>query len=88
MLSRLTGAQSWRRRYFVLEGTMLRYYAGVGQAEKGCMDCAGLQQVKVAPSKDKPFQFYIRTQERTLHLQAGDDESMQGWVAAFRGIMA
>ena len=76
---------AWKKRYFKMEGTTLRYYGSLEQAQlrvsaKGAIDLRGLNRGDVQAVADKPLEFKLVTLGRAYHLKAADPASAQRWL--------
>ena len=75
--------RSWRRRFCVLQGGELLYYAG--EELRGIVPVRGAQ-VDVAPpeTRGRHHAFVVRHPKRTFHAAAESAAELDGWVRALR----
>lgn len=83
----LLGALAWKRRWFVLEPLLLRYYAqsSDGCAPKGTIPFSGWVEVArtgVAGAAAHAHAFVVRTGSTSHVFQAPSDEDADAWVTA------
>ena len=76
------GFKSWKKRWFVLEGGALTYYAKKGGEKKGEIQLKTCGSTRAEDYKDKPHCFKIVTTSRTYHFCAPDGNSMKEWIEA------
>ena len=54
---------------------------------RGFMDLSLLQSVNLAPKAEKPYRFYIISNNRALYLQTETDEEQKSWVDIFQKVI-
>eukprot|EP00736_Rhodelphis_marinus_P012622 Rmarinus@m.14080 len=82
-----TRLSSWKRRYAVIEGTTLFYYAGESKNDlKGSLDLLNTSVTKLPPDGRRKFRFAVTSETRTLECCASTHEEMVHWIQAISEI--
>lgn len=79
--------KSWKKRYFMLVGTVLSYSEKKGKKESGSVNIAAASEVKLAADCKKQPAFTIVTKQRTYLLVAPDKADAQNWVSILSEIV-
>uniref|UniRef100_A0A7S4ETV2 non-specific serine/threonine protein kinase n=1 Tax=Chrysotila carterae TaxID=13221 RepID=A0A7S4ETV2_CHRCT len=86
--------RTWKKRWFVLDGPLLKYYksAGIGDAQapvlqelKGCVTLNQCEVTPLAPSEvdGRPFGFKLSPiSKKIFFICAPDEEARQSWMSA------
>lgn len=86
-------AKLWKRRWFVLQGKRLLYYAEARPgrpAGEGLKGFIPLQRasIRALPGYAKrEFAFAIITMERTYHFQAADAQDLHYWISSLHDVL-
>eukprot|EP01117_Protostelium_nocturnum_P017342 TRINITY_DN7052_c0_g1_i1.p1 TRINITY_DN7052_c0_g1~~TRINITY_DN7052_c0_g1_i1.p1 ORF type:complete len:384 (-),score=104.49 TRINITY_DN7052_c0_g1_i1:40-1191(-) len=77
--------KNWKKRTFVLLGSVLTYYKTVGSAA-GAIHLKDMLSVDCNTTTEKKFCFSIKTGSRTWFFVGEDDKDVYDWVMALRMI--
>lgn len=80
--------KSWKKRFFTLTTTSLRYYdpVGVHQGSKPTGEILLVGSASVSKSSEKPFAFQVSAGNRTLILYSSSAGDTDAWVKAIKEV--
>jgi hypothetical protein len=85
LLKRGHFVKSWRKRCFILRGSILTYSVHEGSGDKGAFQLT--KTTRVAESSYQPYCFCLIDGKRELFVVAEDEAEMIEWMEALQGII-
>ena len=75
--------RNWRNRWFVLEDSVMQYYARPGDKKsKGTVTLTADTRVEAKPDYHRPCVFTVTTPKKSFLFQAADDDELDEWLHA------
>jgi len=81
--------KSWKRRYFVLKGTILEYYEKPGKKQCGTINLNNASSVATSAECKKPYLFKIVIPgSRTYFIAAESEQEKTDWIVALQSAIS